>query len=107
MAQMGTINDRDNPHWNFGTVWNTNQVEAMPPECKALLNVSGLCQFIHDITINMVIYIFLVLSEYWKKLIRYLLFVMLLNELSYRQDKRMGELNLFIDYHTKYIVSIT
>ena len=23
-----------------------------------------------------------------------------------RQDKRMDELNLFIDYHTKYIVSI-
>ena len=32
--------------------------------------------------------------------------VTLLNELSYRQDKRMDELNLFIDYHTKYIVSI-
>ena len=26
--------------------------------------------------------------------------------LSDRQDKRMDELNLFIDYHTKYIVSI-
>ena len=26
--------------------------------------------------------------------------------LSHRQDKRMDELNLFIDYHTKYIVSI-
>ena len=35
-----------------------------------------------------------------------LVFVTLLNELSYRQDKRMDELNLFIDYHTKYIVSI-
>ena len=27
-------------------------------------------------------------------------------QLLYRQDKRMDELNLFIDYHTKYIVSI-
>ena len=35
-----------------------------------------------------------------------LLLVTLLNELSYRQEKRMDELNLFIDYHTKYIVSI-
>ena len=35
-----------------------------------------------------------------------LMFVTLLNELSYRQDKRMDELNLFIDYHAKYIVSI-
>ena len=31
---------------------------------------------------------------------------LLLNELSYRQDKRMDELNLFIDYHTKCVVSI-
>ena len=38
--------------------------------------------------------------------IQYLMLVTLLNELSYRQDKRMDELNLFIDYHTKYIVSI-
>ena len=29
-----------------------------------------------------------------------------LSWLSYRQDKRMDELNLFIDYHTKYTVSI-
>ena len=39
-------------------------------------------------------------------IIRYLMIVTLLNELSYRQDKRMDELNLFIDYHTKYIVLI-
>ena len=32
--------------------------------------------------------------------------VMLLNELSYRQDKRMDELNLFIEHYSKYIVSI-
>ena len=32
--------------------------------------------------------------------------VMLLNELSYRQDKRMDELNLFIQHYLKYIVSI-
>ena len=32
--------------------------------------------------------------------------VMLLIELSYRQDKRMDELNLFIEYYSKYIVSI-
>ena len=31
---------------------------------------------------------------------------LLFNRLSYRQDKRMDELNLFIDYHTKCIVSI-
>ena len=53
MEQMDTINDSDNPQWNFQTVWNTNQVEAMPPECKAVLNASGLCQLIHKITINM------------------------------------------------------
>ena len=53
MEQMDTINDSDNPQWNFQTVWNTNQVEAMPPECKAVLNVSGLCQLIRKITINM------------------------------------------------------
>ena len=39
-------------------------------------------------------------------IVRYLMLIMLLNELSYRQDKRMDELSLFIDYHTKYIVSI-
>ena len=32
--------------------------------------------------------------------------IVLLNESSYRQDKRMDKLNLFIDYHTKCIVSI-
>ena len=34
------------------------------------------------------------------------MFVTFLNELSYRQYKRMDELNLFIDYYAKYIVSI-
>ena len=56
MEQMDTINDSDNPQWNFQTVWNTNQVEAMPPECKAVLNAYGLCQLIHEITINMEIF---------------------------------------------------
>ena len=35
-----------------------------------------------------------------------LYFVVLLNVLSYRQDKRMDELNLFIEHYSKYIVSI-
>ena len=39
-------------------------------------------------------------------IVQYLMLVILLNELLYRQDKGMDELNLFIDYHTKYIVSI-
>ena len=39
-------------------------------------------------------------------MIWYLMFVMLLSELPDKQDKRMDELNLFIDYHAKYIVSI-
>ena len=49
-----------------------------------------------------------IFSEWRKmKLIRYaVIWLLLLNRLSYRQDKRMDELNLFIDYHTKCIVSI-
>ena len=40
-------------------------------------------------------------------LIRYVVcIVVLLIELSHRQDKRIDELNLFIDYYSKYIVSI-
>ena len=35
-----------------------------------------------------------------------LCFVVLLNVLSYRQDKRTDELNLFIERYSKYIVSI-
>ena len=64
MEQMDTINDSDNPQWNFQTVWNTNQVEAMLPECKAVLNASGLCQLIHKITINMEIWSFFLTK--WK-----------------------------------------
>ena len=33
-----------------------------------------------------------------------LCFIMSLNVLSYRQDKRMDELNLFIEHYSKYIV---
>ena len=32
-------------------------------------------------------------------------FVVLLIELSYRQDERMDEINLFIEHYSKYIVS--
>lgn len=53
MEQMDTINDSDNPQWNNRIARNTNQPDAMPLECKAVLNVSGLCQLIHKITTSM------------------------------------------------------
>ena len=52
------------------------------------------------------IYIKSILSSALGDSILCFVIVMLLNELSYRQDKRMDDLNLFIDYHTKCIVSI-
>ena len=39
-------------------------------------------------------------------MIRYYVCFIVLSQLLYKQDKRMDELNLFIDYHTKCIVSI-
>ena len=42
----------------------------------------------------------------FSSMVELILNVMLLNELSHRQDKRMDELNLFIEHYSKYIVSI-
>ena len=73
----------------------------LAPECKGISNTctSSLCRKAVKLPYKEI-------RDYIDLSDSILCFVMLLNVLSYRQDKRMDELNLFIEHYSKYIVSM-